>query len=332
MGGPLGLARLTVLAVLALALLAAPLVAQGQSAVKVPRIGYLCAVECGGPRWEAFVDGLAALGYQDGRSIAIVYSSETTSLDRLREDAIDLVRLKVDLIFVAGDVEAARVARGATSSIPIVMAVSGDPIGVGLISSLARPGGNLTGITYVEDELVGKQIQLLKEVVPTLSRVGALVDLTDPTASQRVTRLDTAARSFGLRLNTEQTRAPTNFEEAFAGFNRAGIGGLVIVSSPNHFAQRSRLAFLATQRRLASIASFREFAEARGLLAYGPAVRDVYRRAASFVDRILKGARPTDLPVEQPTRFELVVNLLTAKDLGLTIPPVVLARADEVIQ
>jgi putative ABC transport system substrate-binding protein len=252
--------------------LAPPLAVDAQP---IPRIGYLCAVTCAGPRWTAFVESLAALGYVDGRSTAIVYSPETTDIDRLQEAAADLVRLKVDVIFAAGDVQAARAAQQATHTIPIVMAVSGDPVGLGLIASLARPGANLTGITYLEDELGAKQIELLKEVVPTLSRVGALVDSGDAAALQRVAHLDTAARLLGLRLVAGQARALTTFDDVFGELSRGGPGALVIVSSPNHFFQRSRLAALAIRRRLVAVAS---------------------------------------------------------RGLGLTIPPSVLARADEVIQ
>ena len=320
--------RLTSLATLALALLALPL---GVAPQPIPRVGYLCTFACTGPRWSAFLESLEALGYVDGRSIAIVYPHETTAA-RLKEAADELVRLKVNLIFAAQDALAARAAKQATGTIPIVMAVSGDPVGLGLVASLARPGGNVTGITYLEDELVAKQMELLKEIIPTLSRIGALVDSADPAVPQRLAQLETAARRLGLRLDAVQTRAPTTFEDAFTALGRPGPGGLVILSSPNHYYQRSRLAALAIQRHLATATSAREFANARALLAYGPKPQDISRRAAHFVDRILKGARPADLPVEQPTRFELVVNLLTAKDLGITIPPLVLARADEVIQ
>jgi putative ABC transport system substrate-binding protein len=264
----------------------------------------------------------------DGRSITIVYPRETT-YDRLEEAAAELVRLKVDVIFAAQD---ARAAKQVTRTIPIVMAVSGDPVSLGLVASLARPGGNLTGITYLDDELVAKQMEFLKEIIPTLSRIGALVDSADPAAPQRLAQLETAARRLGLRLDAVHARAPTTFEDAFTALGRGGPGGLVILSSPDHFFQRSRLAALAIRQRLATATSSREFADARALLAYGPTPQDVSRRAAHFVDRILKGARPADLPVEQPTRFELIVNLLTAKDLGLVIPPLVLARADEVIR
>ena len=328
--------RVLSLVTLILALLAAPLAVEAQPSGKVPRIGYLCTHPCGGPRHQAFVQSLEALGHVDGRTMTLVYPRDTftevNDLGRLPEMAAELIQRKVDVTFAVGDVLAARAAQQASSRIPIVMAVAGDPVKLGLVRSLARPGGNVTGITYIEDQLAPKQFELLKEVVPALSRVGALVDASDPASSQWVAHLDTAARSLGLRLDAVQVRAPTNFEDAFATIKRGRAGALIVVSSPNHFTQRSRIAALAIQHRLVAVASYREFAEARGLLSYGPQPRELFQRAAYFIDRILKGARPSDLPVEQPTRLGLVVNLLAAKDLGLTIPPSVLARADEVIQ
>lgn len=206
---------------LMLGVFVAPAAASAQSAGKLPRVGYLCTYPCGGPRYQAFVDSREALGYVNGRSITLVYpgyaATEPQTLDRLPVIAAELVRQKVDVIFAAGDVFAARAAKQATATIPIVMAVSGDPVKLGLVASLARPGGNLTGITYLEDELVAKQIELLKEVVPTLSRVGALVDSADPALPQSLAHLDSIARSLSLRLDVVQVRAPTNFEDEFDG-------------------------------------------------------------------------------------------------------------------
>jgi putative tryptophan/tyrosine transport system substrate-binding protein len=330
------LARVTVPAVFALSLFAAQPCLEAQPAGRVPRIGYLCSPPCAGPRHKAFVESLEEFGYVDGRTITLVYprypASEPTDVERLPELAVDLAQQRVDVIFAARDVLGAQAAKLATQTIPIVVAVAGDPVKQGLVASLARPGGNLTGITYLEDQLVFKQIELLKEIAPQLARVGALVDSADSASSEWVARLETAARSQGLQLDAVQVRAPTTFDDAFAALSRRKIGALVVMSSPNHFLQASRIAALASQRRIVAVASFREFAEARGLLAYGPRLQDVYRRAASLADRILKGARSADLPVEQPTRFELLINLLVARDLGLTIPSSVLARADEVIQ
>jgi ABC-type uncharacterized transport system substrate-binding protein len=301
--------------------LAVPLASEAQPAGKLPRIGYLCTPPCGGPRHKAFVESLAEFGYVDGRTIALVYprysADEPTDVDRLPELAVDLAQQKVDVIFAARDVVGARAAKQATRTIPIVVAVAGDPVKLGLVASLARPGGNVTGITYLEDQLVPKQIELLKELVPQLARVGALVDSADSSSPDWVARAEAAARSLSLRLNAVQVRAPTTFDEAFATLSQEKVLALVVMSSPNHFLQASRIAALASQRRIVAVASFREFAEARGLLAYGPRVQDVYRRVASLIDRILKGARPTDLPVEQPTRFELLIN----PDPKITQPP-----------
>jgi putative tryptophan/tyrosine transport system substrate-binding protein len=328
--------RLSLAWMAVVALLATPLAGEAQTARKVPSIGYLCTYPCGGPRYQAFVDSLEALGYVNGRTVDLVYpgyaSTEPQDLNQLSVIAADMVRKKVDVIFAAGDVFAARAAKQATSTIPIVMAISGDPVKLGLVTSLARPGGNLTRITYLEDELVAKQIELLKEVLSTLSRVGALVDSADPGLPNTLPKLDAVARSLGVGLNTVQVRGPTNFEAEFAMLTRGGARAFVILHSPRFYFRYSRIAALAGRRRLVGVASFREFAESRGILAYGPRIPDVFQRAASLIDQILKGARPANLPVEQPTRFELVVNLLAAKDLGLTIPPSVLARADEVIE
>jgi ABC-type uncharacterized transport system substrate-binding protein len=320
----------------ALSLLGVPLDAETQTARKVPSIGYLCTYPCGGPRYQAFVDSLEALGYVNGRTVDLIYpgyaTSEPQDLNQLSVIAADMVRKKVDLIFAAGDVFAARAAKQATSTIPIVMAISGDPVKLGLVTSLARPGGNLTGITYLEDEIVAKQIELLKEIVPALSRVGVLVDSADPALPNTLATLDAVARSVSVGLNTVQVRGPTNFEAEFAMLTSGGARAFVVLYSPHLYWRGSRIAALAEQRRLVGVASYREFTQSRGSLSYGPRISDVFQRAASLIDQILKGARPANLPVERPTRFELVVNLLVVKDLGLTIPPSVLARADEVIQ
>jgi putative ABC transport system substrate-binding protein len=320
-------------------LLVSPAAVFAQPAGKVPRVGYLCTYPCGGPRQQTFVQSLEALGYVNGRTITLVYppyapygATDIHNLARFPDVAAELVKQKVDVIFAAGGVLAAQVAKQATQTIPIVMAVSGDPVKLGLIASLARPGGNLTGITYLEDELVAKQIELLRDMIPTLSRVGILVDSTDPGLPQSLTHLDMVARSLNLRLDVVQVRAPTNFEAEFATLSRGGSQAFVILRSSTLYLQASRIATLALRHRLAGVASFREFSEAGGLLAFGPKLPDLFGRAASLIDKILKGARPADLPVEQPTRFELVVNLFAAKELGFTIPPAVLARADEVIQ
>jgi putative tryptophan/tyrosine transport system substrate-binding protein len=323
--------------ILPIGLLVTVLLCEAEPAGRVPRIGYLCPSPCGGPRRVAFVDALRQLGYVDGRNIAIVYprysASEPNDVARLPEVAAQLIRQEVDIIFAAGWGNlAARAARSATRTIPVVVAVPGDPVRLGLVASLARPGGNVTGVTYLEDVLVVKALELLKEVVPAVSRVGALMDEADPDSAVTWQALERAAGPLGVQLDPVRTRAPTNFEDAFIAIAHARVGALVVFSSPNHFLQLSRLAHLSLQKRLPAASTVREFAEARGLMAYGPHVGDMLRRAASFVDRILKGARPGDLPVEQPTRFELVVNLRTAKELRLTIPPSVLARVDELIE
>jgi putative tryptophan/tyrosine transport system substrate-binding protein len=336
------LGQSAVVATLSLTLLGAPMGVDGQPTLKMPRIGYLCAVTCGARPPIAGADplpidlfsrALEALGYVDGRNIKIEYfppeQAEPEQRGRLAEE---LVRRQVNVIFVAGESATALAARNATSTIPIVIAVSGDPVGVGLVKSLARPGGNVTGVTYLREQVATKGLELLKEVVPRMSRVAVLVDPTDPAHPRMLKELEARARGLGVRLRPVETRAPTDFQAAFSAMVKDQVGGFVLLAGSNHLFHGSRIAYLALTNRLAAVSSFKEFAEVGGLLTYGPNARELLTRAAAFVDRILKGARPGDLPIEQPTTFELVINLKTAKTLGLTIPPTVLARADKVIQ
>jgi putative ABC transport system substrate-binding protein len=237
----------------------------------------------------------------------------------------------VDVI-VAGAAPAPEAAQRATSTVPIVMASHSDPVGSGLVASLARPGTNITGLSNVAAELVSKQLQLLKEVVPGMSRVAVLWNPTVATQRLALQRMEAAAQSLGLQLQLLEARAPTDFVDAFSTMTRGRAGAFITLSSSMFFAERSRLAELAAQSRLPSMYTVREYAQAGGLMTYGPDIRDNWRRAASYVDKILKGAKPADLPVEQPTKFELIVNLKTAKALNLTLPPTLLARADEIIE
>ncbi len=333
------LARLAAPATLTLALLAAPLAAKAQPAGKVPRIGMLCAVTCSGegtvrPSWRLLlVEALQELGYVDGRNIQLVYrTSAQSELEPLRLLARELVSLEVNMIVVVGDVVAVQAAQDATQSIPIIVAVSGDPVGLGLVHSLARPGGNVTGMTSVREALAVKGFEFLRAMVPGVSRVAVLLDPSDPVHTRTFKALEGAVRSSGIGLLAITVAGPTNYQTQFSTMTKDRIRALVVLSSINHYLHGSRIAYLALTNRIAAVSSFREFAEVGGLVAYGPNWRDFYKRVALFVDRILKGARPSDLPMEQPTTFELVLNLRTAKALGLTIPPAVLARADEVIQ
>ena len=281
--------------------------------------------------WEAFFDGLRELGYVEGRNFRVEGRWYGEQPERLPALAAELVRLEVDVI-VAGATPAPEAAHRATATIPIVMASHADPVGSGLVVSLARPGKNVTGLSTLSSELVGKQLQLLKEVVPGISRVGLLRNPTVPVQTLSVREAEAAARSLKLQVQVVEARAPTDLAGAFSRMTREGVEGLLALSGSVFFAERARIAELAAQSRLPAVYIVREFVEAGGLLGYGASIRENWRRAASYVDRILKGARPAEMPVEQPTKFELVVNLKAARALGLTLPPALLARADEVIE
>ena len=326
--------RLAVRLVLALGLLAAPLAAEAQPAGKVPRIGILppSPISASVERWDAFRQGLRSLGYVEGQNIVLVFPSvEVTSSERLADAAAELVRLKVDVIVTATTV-GARAAGVATKTIPIVMAVVNDPVAAGLVVSLARPGGNITGQSLISPELGGKRLQLLKEVVPGLSRIAVLSYPTNLTIATQLRELEAAARALGVQLQVLEVRDARDFERAFDAATRGGAGAVLTLDDPLPYTYRTRIAELAAKSRLPTVSGLTGFAEAGGLMVYGPNVPDLWRRAATYVDKILKGAKPADLPVEQPTKFELVINLKTAKALGLKIPQSVLVRADEVIQ
>jgi putative ABC transport system substrate-binding protein len=321
------------LGVAASGLLAAPRATEAQTPAKVPRIGVL-----GGTSPEVssvlrgFLDRLRELGYVKGQNVVIEGRYYGNRLDRLPALAAELVRLPVDVI-VAGAAPAPEVARGATSTIPIVMAgLHPDPVGSGLVASLARPGGNVTGLAVEVSELRGKQLQLLKEAVPRLGHVAVLADPANPLHAGELRGVEGAARLLKVRVRVLEARAPGDFAEAFSVATRERAGGLMVFGGSMMYSHRVRLVELATQSRLPLMAGPREFVEAGGFMSYGADLLASFRRAADYVDRILKGAKPSDLPVEQPTKFELVINLRTAKALGLTIPPAVLSRADEVIQ
>jgi putative ABC transport system substrate-binding protein len=319
-----------------LSILAAPLGAEAQAPARVFRIGLLGGSPPNSPEashvWAAFFQGLRDLGYVEGRNVIIEGRWYGDDLGRLPGLAAELVRLQVDVI-VAGAAPAPEEAKRATSTIPIVVPNHTDPVGSGLVASLARPGGNVTGLSLLLRELCGKQLQLLKEVVPGLTRVAALSNPTMPGDERDVRELELAARPLKIRLHFVKAQEPRAFADAFHVATKARPGALFILRGGSmFFAQRARLAELAAQTRLPTFYPLRDYVEAGGLMSYGVDIRDTFRRAAGYVDRILRGAKPADLPVEQPTKFELVMNLKTAKALGLTIPPAVLARADEVIR
>jgi putative ABC transport system substrate-binding protein len=314
--------------------LAAPLAAWGQPAGGIRRVGYLNSgsATASTRSADAFRHGLQELGWVEGRNISIEWRFGEGKHDRLAALAADLVRLKVDVI-VAGPTPPAVAARNATGTIPIVMAHAAEPLELGLVTSLARPGGNVTGLAFsVGLEIFGKGLELFKETVPRIRRVAVLWNPANPAQGSAMTHVKTAAQSLGLQLQLVPAHGLDEFDGAFAAMTRERAEGLLVVAESLFLVHRARLAELAARARLPSMHGLRENVEAGGLLSYGPNIAAGWRRVAVFVDKILKGAKPADLPVEQPTTFELVINLKTAKALGLTIPSSVLARADEVIQ
>jgi putative tryptophan/tyrosine transport system substrate-binding protein len=315
---------------LALGLLVAPLAAQAQPAGKIPKIGVL---HPGTPPTEgipAFQQGLHELGYVEGHNLAIEYRYAEDRAERLPHLAAELVRLQVDVIFALAPA-AVRAAKQATGTVPIVaLDLETDPVASGLVASLGRPGGNLTGLFLAMPELSGKWLQLLQEVLTRLSRVAVLGDPTINTP--QFTATEAAAQGLAIPLQSLKVHRADDFEQAFEVATREGAGALLLLSSPLVTREGGRLADLAAQHRLPAISPFPSFAAAGGLMAYGPSVADMGRRCAMFVDKILKGAKPGDLPIERPTTFQLVINLKTAQALGLTIPPSLLFQADEIIR
>jgi putative tryptophan/tyrosine transport system substrate-binding protein len=310
--------------------------AEAQQPTKVPRIGYLSARDPAteSVRVEAIRLALRERGYIEGQNIAIEYRYAKGNLDRLPALATELVRLKVDIIVVTGGDPDIRAAKNATKTIPIVMVGSGtDPVEAGFIESLARPGGNVTGLTNLAPELSGKRLELLKEVVPKLSRVAVLHDPALPSNVLQVKEvLPVVARALKLIIQPWEIRAADDFDRVFAAMREERPDGLFVTGGPLLNANLKRIVGFALKSRLPSMYQGREAADAGGLMYYGADQADRYRRVATYVDKILKGAKPGDLPVEQPTKFELVINLKTAKQIDLTIPPNVLARADKVIR
>ncbi len=327
--------RRTFLGVIASGLLAAPRAAGAQQAAKVPRIGYLGANPAANPHLpEAFRQGLRDLGYVEGRTVVIEYRDAEGKLERLPALAAELVALKVDVI-LAGGTPGALAAMQATRTAPIVFVGAADPVTSGLVTSLARPGGNVTGLSILLPELVGKNLEQLKQAVPGVSRVAVLWQpggYPERTEKDMLKGAEVAGRALGVRLQFVEARGPADFDRAFSDMTRARAGALTVLASNMFFGERRRLVDLAAKTRLPAVYSYRESVDAGGLMSYGASFADLYRRAATYVDKILKGAKPADLPVEQPTKFELVINLKAAKALGLTIPQSLLQRADEVIQ
>ena len=320
---------------IAVALLAVGVIADAQQPKKVPRIGYLSTLDPASEsfRSEAIRLALRELGYVEGQNIAFEYRTTEGKRDRAAELVAELVRLKVDIIVVPGTGQA-RAAKNATKTIPIVMTGLGaDPVEEGLIESLARPGGNVTGITNLGRELGGKRLELLKEAVPKVARVAVLYEPVAGSVREVKELLPVAARALGLTIQPWEVRAADDFERVFAAISKWRPDGLYVpAAGPVMTANQKRIVDFALKSRLPSMYSLRLFVDAGGLMHYGADLADSYRRVAYYVDRILKGAKPADLPVEQPTKFEFIINLKAAKQIGLTIPPEVLARASKLIK
>jgi ABC-type uncharacterized transport system substrate-binding protein len=315
-------------------LLALCLSAEGQQPKKVARIGYLSAnsLAAMSARTEAFRQGLRELGYLEGKTIVVEWRSAEGKLERLPALAAELVHLNVDVIVSAGGNAAASATQQATRTIPIVVTNVADPVGSGFIASLAQPGANITGLAAITFDLVGKRLELVREAFPKVSRVAVLLDPQDDSKIVELKEAQAAAKALGLKLQTIEVRSPSDFEGGFRVVTRDRAGVLLVLGSAVTNTERRRIAELATKDRLPTMWAESGLMDAGGLMSYGPNYADLFRRAATYVDKILKGAKPADLPVEQPMKFEFVINLKTAKQIGLIIPPNVLARADKVIR
>jgi putative tryptophan/tyrosine transport system substrate-binding protein len=319
---------------LTLSLLAAPLAAHAQPATKVYRIGWLSA----GPppptptvQMQAFQQGLRDLGYVEGQNLVIEYRYGEGKAERLREVAAELVQLQVDVIVAVG-ASGTRGAQWATRTIPIVMPGNYDPVGEGFVASLARPGGNITGLSNLRAELISKQLEFLKETVPQSTRIAVLANPASPGHVPLLHNLTVAAEALKLSLHVVEVRHAEELDDAFAAMVQVGADALIVFAEPQLLDPlRGRIGALAVTSRLPAMCATKVYVEAGCLMSYGPSTIDIYRRVAVYVDKILKGANPADLPVEQPMKFELVINLKTAQALGITIPPIVLFQADEVI-
>jgi putative ABC transport system substrate-binding protein len=315
-------------AVLVLALLAAPVAAE----TRVSRIGFISTASPGSsPANNAFQRGLRELSYIEGQNIVIEWRWGLGKTERFPEFAAELVRLKVDVIVTANDL-AGLAAQKATKTIPIVVAVMGDPVGSGLVATLARPGGNVTGLSPQSSEIAAKRLQLLREALPTVARVALLADTNDANYRPLIRESEVAARALGLHLSLQEVSRPTDITRAFAAVAKEGVGAVSTVGGTMFYANRERLAEEALKNRLPMMCGVREQVEAGCLMSYSMSLQDMFRRAAYLVDKILKGVKPADLPVEQASTFELAVNVKTARTLGLTIPPALLLRADHLIE
>jgi len=325
--------RRELLAALGGAVAAWPLAARAQQAERIHTIGYLNAgaFDPISPVLTSFLNALPELGWIEGKNVVIEYRFAENRLERLPEFAAELVRLKVDVIVGIGTL-APLAAKRATTTIPIVMTAAGDPLGSGLVASLARPGGNVTGMSLMAPELGGKRLELLKELLPRLARVAVLWNAANPYAALVFKETQTAGRALGIEVQSLEVRSPDDFNGAFETVRREHPDALITVEDPLSFNHRKLIADFAAGQLLPTLHGFKEDVAAGALMSYGANLADLSRRAAGYVDKILRGAKPADLPVQQPTKFDLVINLTTAKALGLDVPPTLLARADEVIE
>jgi putative ABC transport system substrate-binding protein len=321
------------LTAIAYVLVVAGAVAQAQHQEKVRRIGFLSATTPStiAVRTEAFRQGLRELGYVEGKNIVIEFRYADGKVERLPALAVELIELKVDAIVTAGPT-VTRPVRQATSTIPIVMTFDDDPVGSGFAVSLARPGGNITGLSTLNPEIAGKQLDLLKQVVPKLSRVAVLGPSTRPGTAQALKEIDRVAASFAVKQQFLDVRDPSDIDAAFRAASKGRAEGILVLQGPAINAKRTQIVALAAKSRLPGVYYSGDFVEDGGLMSYATSITELSRRAAVYVDKILKGAKPAELPIEQPKKFEFIVNLKTAKQIGLTIPPNVLARADRVIR
>jgi len=324
--------RIIVLIVtLALATLLVPAVSHAQRPAKIPRIGIIGDWPEDSPSWEVFRQGLRDLGYVEGQNLAMEWRFTEGNLDRLAETATELVRLQMDIIVTTGT-PATRAAMHATTTIPIIMVSAGDPLRAGLVASLARPGGNVTGSTILGPELSAKRLQLLKEILPTASRVAFLWNPLNPANVLHYEDVQAGARALGVTLHSAEVRHPSEFESAFAAMRRERPDALIITADAMHQQHVGQILDFAAKSRLPVMSNVKENVVGGALVSYGASQSELFQRAALYVDKIVKGTKPGDLPVQQPTQFELIINLKTAQALGLTIPPILLFQADEVIR
>ncbi len=314
----------------ALAILFTAALTEAQAQKKIPKVGYLRFVQVA-ELDDAFRRGLRELGYVEGQNIEVEYRYAKGSMDRLTELAAELVRMKLDVI-VAGSTQAIEAARRATKDIPIVFPVTFDPVESGFVASLARPGGNLTGLTTINPDIAAKRIELLKETIPKISRLAVLRNPSNSGSAFALKETEAGAKRFGIRLQVVEAQSADDLDGAFQQAKKDRAAALIVIVDTLFVSRPKQLADLGLKNRMPLVFDSRQFVEAGGLISYGADLADMFRRAATYVDKILKGAKPADLPVEQPTKFELVINLKTAKQIGLTVPPNVLARADQVIK